>query len=225
MYCTKPARFGDAAAATLLELIGFSAVRRDDAEVVVAATPSAVDGYILTRQADKYGRCVALLFTGELFDDDAAAEDLAPVFLTAQQARVSLNVRMLAAGLAYPTYYTKLYAEIRTTMTEAVHTARASGAGLWPSDTTTAGFTVTDQSTLTEDVVVLPKLFRRLVDYLALNDGDTSLAGLPAFLTAQDDRLIILSEGRFIGLDNIVETDGQQVRLRYPPEDLVFAET
>ena len=70
----------------------------------------------------------------------------------------------------------------------------------------------------------MPKLFRRLMDYLALGGGDTSLAGFPAFLTARDDRLLILSTGHLTGFDYIVEVDQQHVRLKRPPEDLVFIE-
>jgi len=105
-----------------------------------------------------------------------------------------------------------------------VQAARAAGTGLWPTDVATTGFTVTGEATITTDVVIMPKLFRRLADYLALNDGASSLAGLPTFLAAQDDRLVVVSEGRFTGFDNVIEVTGQQVKLLYPPEDLVFME-
>ncbi len=78
--------------------------------------------------------------------------------------------------------------------------------------------------TLTDVAVLLPKLFRRLVDYLSINSGDVSLAGLPAYLATRDDRLVVASTGQFTGFDNVLDIDGQTVRSTRPPEDLVFIE-
>ena len=50
----------------------------------------------------------------------------------------------------------------------------------------------------------MPKLFRRLVDYLRL--GDPSLAGFPAFLDQDADKFFILSTGHSTtGLDAVVD--------------------
>ena len=71
--------------------------------------------------------------------------------------------------------------------------------------------------------MIVPKLFRRLVDYLHL--GDTSVAGFPAFLDQAADRFFILSTGHSTtGLDAIVEVNGANVRMTVPIEDLVFDE-
>ncbi|WP_028924341.1 thermonuclease family protein [Pseudonocardia acaciae] len=217
----QPAEFGDAAAARLLGALGFDKVRRNDHQTVLSASPKATPGHILTRFADKYGRCVSFAFAGE---PPLGEKDLTSVNLTAERVTTSANVAVLADGLAYPTYYSKLFPDLRQALSTAVESARAAGSGLWPSDRTTAGFTVAGLDTLTDQVVIMPKLFRRLVDYLALNDGDSSLAGLPEFLESQQDRLVVLPEGRFTGFDNVIEVDGQDVRLLYPPEDLVFVE-
>jgi endonuclease YncB( thermonuclease family) len=215
----QPATFGDAAAGRLLAALGFTKVSRDAHQSVLSASPTATPGYVLTQFADTYGRCVSFAFAG-----DPPAEDLTPVDLTAEQVTASANVAVLADGLAYPTYYSKLFPELRQALTAAVRTARAAGSGLWPDDRTTSGFTVADRSTLTEQVVIMPKLFRRLMDYLARSDGDPSLAGLPTFLADQDDRLTVLSEGSTTTFDKVIEVTGQHVRLSYPPEDLVFVE-
>jgi hypothetical protein len=62
---------------------------------------------------------------------------------------------------------------------------------VWPGEKTTAGFDVTGLDVLENDVVIVPKLFRRLVDYLNL--GDDSMAGFPAFLDQAADKFFILS--------------------------------
>lgn len=81
-----------------------------------------------------------------------------------------------------------------------------------------------DSIRFTDSAILLPKLFRRLVDYLSINSGDVSLAGLPAYLATRDDRVIVASTGQVTGFDNILEVDGQTVRATHPPEDLVFIE-
>ncbi|CAM5353459.1 thermonuclease family protein [Streptomyces tanashiensis] len=99
--------------------------------------------------------------------------------------------------------------------------AREARKGLWASDVTTAGAKITGLSSLTDDVVILPKLFRRALDYLRL---DMPLACFPAFLAGVQDRYSALSTGeRRAGLHHIVEvTNGHTVRMTHQPEDLVF---
>jgi hypothetical protein len=58
----------------------------------------------------------------------------------------------------------------------AADASRQRSQGIWASDSTISGFTVNSADDLTERLVILPKLFRRFIDYLALNDGDISLA-------------------------------------------------
>ena len=48
------------------------------------------------------------------------------------------------------------------------------------NDATLTGFTLRSRAQLTDQLVILPKLFRRLAEYLALNEtGNVSLAGSP----------------------------------------------
>ena len=72
--------------------------------------------------------------------------------------------------------------------------------------------------------MLLPKLFRRLVDYLAINDRDVSLDGFPAYLEQRQDPVFILSTGTYTGFDFVVSVRGQVVKLTTEPEDLVFQE-
>ena len=129
-------------------------------------------------------------------------------------------------GLAYPTYYRNLFPELRTEFTTAVNVAQAADRGVWASDVTTSGATITAVSSITDDVVVLPKLFRRLADYLQLQTGDPSLAGFRAFLAQARDKFFILSTGHSTtGLDLITEVvGGDTVRMTHAATDLVFDE-
>jgi uncharacterized protein (DUF952 family) len=214
----QPLELAHAAAAELLRLLGFTDVQRDG-ERVTASTPEETEGYILTRFADKYGRAVSFAFAGP-----SDHEDLASVFVDEELLGQSANYQLVASGLVYPTYYSKLFPDLRNALTAAANQARSDQAGVWAEDATTSGAAVTSLEALNDELVIMPKLFRRLVDFLALGDGDISLAGFLAFLESRDDRLFVISEAHATGLDNITRVDGQTVRLLHPPDDLIFME-
>jgi uncharacterized protein (DUF952 family) len=214
----QPLELAHAAAATLLQLLGFTNVQRNG-ERVTASTPEQTEGYILTRFADKYGRAVSFAYAGPSDHDD-----LSSVFVDEQLLGQSVNFQLVADGLAYPTYYSKLFPDLRNALTVAANQARTARAGVWEDDATTSGATITSLEALNDQLVILPKLFRRLVDYLALGAGDISLAGFLAFLASRDDRLFVISQAHATGLDNITRVEGQTVRLLHPPDDLIFLE-
>jgi hypothetical protein len=64
-------------------------------------------------------------------------------------------------GLAYPTYYRALFPDLRNEFTTVAKQARDAGLGVWASDATTAGFDVSGLASLEDDIVIVPKLFRR----------------------------------------------------------------
>ena len=106
----------------------------------------------------------------------------------------------------------------------AADASRQRSQGIWASASTISGFTVNSADDLTERLVILPKLFRRFIDYLALNDGDISLAGLRSYVEQRDDRLVIIPSGHVTGFDYIIDVRGQRVALTERPENLVFLE-
>ncbi|HWO11403.1 MAG TPA: hypothetical protein VNN80_18040 [Polyangiaceae bacterium] len=215
----QPPDLAHAAAQAALEWLGFSAVKRDPSEIVTAASPSEVEGYILTRFADKYGRPVAFGFRGP-----APKKSGESVYLDEALLKQSLNWHMLLEGQAYPTYYSKLYPDIRRSMTSAVQAARSSGKGLWPQDLTSTGFEVGALDEVQAQAVIMPKLFRRLLEYFAFNAGDTSLTGFKEYLAAHGDTLYILPEGHRTGFDYVVKVERQSVKLERPVEALIFDE-
>lgn len=215
----QPLPLAHAAADELLRLLGFTAWKRDGRETVISATPDETTGYIATRFADKYGRPVSLAFAGQ-----NRHRDLSAVRVDRAMLARSANHHLVAAGLAYPTYYSKLYPDLRMELTAATTRARAAGTGIWADDVTTSGAKIAQLTDITDHEVILPKLFRRLIDYLALGAGSVDLAGFTDFLAYRDDRVVVLSEGHLTGLDNIVTVHDNVVRLMHHPEDLVFME-
>jgi endonuclease YncB( thermonuclease family) len=210
----QPLDLAHAAASELLDWLGFSNVVRAQDETVTSSTPDTVAGYILTRAADLYGRCISLVGRGDPPSDDGSS-----VFVDVDALRTTANHHLIKQGLAYPTYYRALFPDLRNEFTAVAKQAREAGLGVWASDATTSGFDVTGLEVLQDDIVIAPKLFRRLVDYLHL--GDDSMAGFPAFLDQAADKFFILSTGHSTtGLDAVVEVAGNNVKMTRPIEDL-----
>jgi len=213
----QPLEYAHAAGAELLKWLGFRQVVRDG-ETVRSVREDALKGYLFTRTADTYGRCVALIGRGE-------APGMGLVNVTVPMLRKTANHRLITAGLAYPTFYSLLYVELRNELVKQATAARkGKGSGLFSLDRTQKGANVKSLASLTDDIVLLPKLFRRLADYLHLNGDDPSLAAFSAFLAQRNDRLYVIPEARKTGLDNVVSVKGQTVKLAYLPEQLVFEE-
>ncbi len=202
----------------LVRWLGFADIERTG-ETVTAATPEELPGYLLTRGADVYGRCVALIGRG-----DPPAPSATQAMVKVADLRKTANHRLIATGLAYPTFYLKLYADLRAELVKQSRQARDAKKGVWAGDRTQKGVDVKSLATLTDEAVLLPKLFRRLVDYLAINDRDVSLAGFPAYLEQRQDPVFILSTGTYTGFDFVVSVRDQVVKLTTDPEDLVFQE-
>jgi hypothetical protein len=212
----QPLHFAHAARDELLDWLGFTDIQHGTGETVTATTPDTVPGFVLTRGTDVHGRCIALAGRGTPPGQSGLEIDVDPAVL-----RTTLNHHLVSAGLVYPTFYRSLFTSLRAEMATAAAEARTAGRGLWPSDVTTTGAKITGLASLTDDAVLLPKLFRRLVDYLQLG---MALPCFPAFLAGVGDRFSVLSTGeRCLGLHRVVETsNGQTVRMTHPPEDLLF---
>src|SRR3954468_20196146 len=155
----QPADLGDGAASALLDLLGFANVVRDERGYVTSATPEQTPGYILTRFADKYGRAVATAFPG---GRRGRAVDGSSVYLDVDELHRSVNYQLLATGWVYPTFYSKLYVDLREDLAAAAVAACTNGTGVWADDATLGGFRLQSRTQLTEELVILPKLFRRL---------------------------------------------------------------
>jgi endonuclease YncB( thermonuclease family) len=218
----QPVDLGDGAASALLDLLGFQSVVRDERGYVTSATPVQTPGYILTRFADKYGRTVATAFPG---GRRGRAVDGSGIYLGVDELHRSANYQLLATGWVYPTFYSKLYVDLREDLAAAAVAARAADKGVWNQDATLGGFRLQSRSQLSEDVVILPKLFRRLAEYLTMDEtGKVNLAGFRAFLTAHDDRLFTVPAGQATSFDTLITRRGQTLTLTIPPEQVVFVE-
>jgi hypothetical protein len=198
----------------LLEGLGITDVKWNATRTTVTAANDATDGYILSRAVEEYGRPVSFVYTGAPSEEDGSE-----VFLDADRMSRSLNQRTLEEGLAYPTYYKGLFPDLREALTETVDRARDANLGVWAQDRTNAGFEVEGLESITEEHVIMPKLFRRLAEYL---EAGGSVAGFEEFLKAREEEVIVISTVHPTHFDTVVEVKGDTVRMTEPPENLLF---
>lgn len=180
----------------------------------------AAEGYILTNQIGPNGRPIVFVFSGRSDFNDGES-----IFLDTSMLERSVNFQQLAAGHAYPLFYDTLYDDLRETMAEKVRELRAAPKHIWLHDQTHSGVHYQGRASLALMPPIFPKLWRRLESYSRDNDiGEPhSLGEFRGYLQSlRDERVVILSENRITGFDNLVEVIGNQVSLRYLPEDVVI---
>jgi hypothetical protein len=112
-----------------------------------------------------------------------------------------------------------LFPDLRAALIDATSTARSDNRGVWAEDRTNAWFEVTNLESITEEHVILPKLFRRLAEYLR---GGGSALGFKEFLELKQERITLISTTHFTHFDTIIEVNGMEVRMTEAPENIVF---
>jgi endonuclease YncB( thermonuclease family) len=210
----QPREHAERARKALTDFLGIrNVVWSPDGKKVVSAENDGAQGYILSRAFEKNGRPVAFVFAG----DPSGADG----FLDAKQVRASYNYVALAEGFAYPTFYEGLFADLRRALAQAAGEARDAGKGVYAADRTTSGFAVSSMADITDQHVIMPKLFRRLAEYVA---GAGSGAGFKAVLEAAREPVLDLRhDANFTHFDSFVqEEEGTIITLLRHPEELVF---
>ncbi|MGP3910093.1 lamin tail domain-containing protein [Nonomuraea sp. 10N515B] len=214
----------EAARDELLRLLGFTnVVFWDDLpNKVRSADQDAIRGHVLTNGIDANGRLIAFVFAG-----DHPGADGSRVFLDGPLADASVNAALLAAGLVYPAFYATLPAELRTHLADVSAAARqkALATGIWPRSTADPdGVAVIPDLAAAEQLVMWPKLFRRIVPYLAA--GFPDFDGFDAWLRAdpvhRDDELFLLDKLERGNLHDVVWASGHQIQLTVWPEAFII---
>jgi len=213
----QPLSLANAAMNFLLREVGIKDVKLNETKTKVVSAEDGSRGYILSNKAEGNRRPISFVFAGEADENDGSR-----IFLSPQRLESSLNHKSALAGLAYPTYYTGLFSDLRQKITSAVNQARQDGGnGIWKEDKTTKGFVVSNIQAVTDQNVILPKLFRRIISYMG--DGGT-IDGFKDYLAANPDPVMELDSGHFTNLDTFVEVTGHKITVTVNPEKLVFIE-
>ncbi|MHB8353470.1 MAG: hypothetical protein ACYDCF_03410, partial [Burkholderiales bacterium] len=86
------------------------------------------------------------------------------------------------------------------------------------------GFALTSLEALRHEAVLLPKLFRRLVDHVGGNGGQLSLTTFHAFLETRVGQVSLWRQQCSASFADLVEIDGAALRLLIAPDEIAFAE-
>ena len=204
----------------LLDFLGITDVVWDAAHTQIISANDGVEGFIVTRTTDKYGRPISFVF-----GPDETLQDGQEVFVDSKLVKKSANFRMLKEGLAYPTFYDGLFYDLRELFAKQSLKARTKQKGIWKVDASNIFMQINGLSDVTDKYVILPKLFRRIVTYLKGSGGVFHAQDFIAFLKEGNEEVFILNKLHFTHLDNLIETDQDgNIRLNEPPEDLIFLE-
>jgi hypothetical protein len=173
-------------------------------------------GFILTRQTDPNRRPVSFVFSGET--DQADGADL---YIDEALTRRSVNYKMVESGFAYTMFYDTLFMEVRVELNSAFVTARQAQRVLHQDDGTTRGVVIRSRADLATIPPIFPKLWRRLEEYFR---NHSSLADFKSWLEDRGaERLSTLSDQRTsISFDDVVDVQGDMVRLLYEANDMIF---
>lgn len=213
---SQPKELAFAAADLVLDQIGIRDVvwtpsRKKISSVGVDETP----GYILAKMTERYRRPIAFVFSGS---PRGRTSDGSIVELSVSDLKKSVNYQLMLQGLVYPTYYKTLHWELRDALTAAARASRRRKKGVWQNDAT-RNLKLTRPETITEDVPILPKLFRRLMRMYA-NTG--SFANLNEYLLTRRESVVQISHCHFTHFDRICTQKGNIISIPEPVEDFVF---
>lgn len=214
----------------MLAELGFTGVTffPDAPNRVERADQDALRGHVLTNGIDANGRVIGFVYRGE-----ASAADGAEVFLAEPEVDQSANTTLLKAGLVYPAFYATLPETLRMHLSVVSRDARAAAdpTGIWPRSTADPDGPahVADLAAL-QELVMWPKLFRRLVAYLgdsaSGSAGAADLDGFDDWLRAdpvhRDDAVFLLGPQRSVRLHEVIEAAGQRVQLTVWPDEFVI---
>jgi endonuclease YncB( thermonuclease family) len=171
------------------------------------------DGYILTRRTDPNGRLVSFVFAGGIGMPDGS-----DVYIDATILGKSVNYFQMKDGYAYPLCYNTLFAELREKFNRALQSAKNNQLGYWVTDKSMEGIAVPDKASLATIDPVWPKLWRRCEEYLKVN---ATLDGFEKWLDRKNERGIKIDSTDETGLVDVLEIQGDFVRMLEEPENLM----
>jgi endonuclease YncB( thermonuclease family) len=209
----QPRTFALAALESLLEMLGIKDVIYSLSLTQIVDADDGKSGFIASASIDRFGRPVSYLFPKSAKLTDGAVVESADLPIDD-----SLNFQLAREGLVYPTFYKTTDRAFAEKIRAVVARARKTKRGIWSIDRT-PDFTLYDIRTLQEDILILPKLFRRLVGFF---DGYADFSQLGDYLAKQKDRLELWDGTKKQSLAELMKISGRRIQLKTPVEDILF---
>ncbi len=196
----------------------------NDPTLVSDSTPATVEATVLAQAVEVNGRPIAYVVVG-----DDLPRDRTWVRVTRRLLGRTLNARLLTTGVAYLTVYTSTPTEHRRWLRAMALAARAEARGVWRRDET-AEFRLTSLDDIGPDgQLILPKLFRRCVDYLKDVDKgyDGNLVDWILDVSAtptRDENDGVVVAGMQLRLSDLLLQRNQRIAFQADPLDVTFIE-
>lgn len=250
----QPAVFGDLATTTLLEQFGvepksikwrrsgwggayiseLSIQKGSRSRNINTKHADELEGYIVVNDMDRKGRPISWVFPGKSSTRDGSR-------LTTSSLQKILkrsgNYKLVSTGLVYPYFFFTLEAALRDVLMHAVKNAQRQKMNIWSVDESAKGITTRKLSEFTEEHLIFPYLFRRLIKHqyrrlmesywVALNEGknyspNPEALFLDSFFEDSNPYVFLIDEREFKRLDEIVSITKTKMRLRTHPGNIVF---
>ncbi len=211
----QPRAFALAALEALLEMLDIHSVTYSLSLTKIVDADDGKAGYIAAATTDRFGRPVSYIFPKSAKLTDGAVMDSETLPLDQ-----SVNFLLAREGLAYPTFYTTTDRTLAEKIRAVVARARSTRRGIWSIDRT-PDFHLWDIRTLQEDILVFPKLFRRLVKFF---ENYADFGRLREYLAQQRDNLVLWDGTKKKSLAALMTvTSARRVRMKTPVEDILFS--
>jgi hypothetical protein len=214
--------FADAARDENLRMLGFRDVKffADMPNNVESAKSDSMPGFVIANGIEANGRFLGLVYPGSIEQADGTH-----IFVEPNLLDRSVNAKLVAAGLAYMEPYDTMPISLVKHLREVIGKARANKAGLFAAEdvSLTKAATIRNLAKL-QELAMWPKLFRRLAAYFS--EGHVGLGQFDGWMREdpvhRDDSLR-LPDGEKGNMHDAYIIDGDAMKLRFNPEDLLIA--
>lgn len=213
LQCQQSMKWALSSANFLLQSLEIDGVKWSQEQNIIVKAEDNIEGFILAKKTDQHGRPLAFIFKGKIDIEDGER-----FFLPLDLFFKSINYQSLLEGESYPTYYRGLAPTLRKKMTVAVNEARRQKKGVWEFDSTNKGFHIWDLFDEEKNIVILPKLFRRLVTYF---ENNQDLEGFSNSVV-KSEKVLILPEQIKKPFRDIITRNDAIFSLSELPENLVY---
>ena len=210
----QPRPFAIAALESLLELLNIKSVTYSLSVTQIVDADDGKAGFIASATTDNFGRPVSYLFpkNAKLNDGDVMDSATLPI-------EDSINFQLAREGLVYPTFYTTTDRVFAEKIRAVVARARKTKRGIWSIDKT-PDFTLLDIRALQEDILLMPKLFRRLVGFF---DNYSDFGKLEEYMKKQRDNLVLWDGTKKKSMADLMKITGRRIQMTTPVEDILFS--
>jgi endonuclease YncB( thermonuclease family) len=209
----QPHLFAFAAFESMLGMLGIKSVVYSHTRTNVVDASDGKPGFIASARIDRFGRPESYIFQKSAKLTDGAVMDSATLPI-----ENSLNFQLVSEGLVYPTFYATTDRTIAEQIRTVVARARTTKRGIWSLDRS-SDFTIWDMRTLQEDILILPRMFRRIVGFL---ENYADFEKFSEYLAKQRDTLVLWDGTKKKSLADLMKINGRHVQMSTPIEDILF---